>query len=307
MKKILALFLAAALVLGLSAASSARGRKFGASLMDMSSPYFVVLNDTIRAVVEDNGDTLLMLDPERKQENQNAQIREMIAQGVDAIFLTPVDWKEVADALRVCKEAGIPVINVDAPVYDEDLVACVICSDNLEAGRLCGEDLLKQLWGGKIAILTDPITKTGLDRISKFEEIVTATPGFLVAVKRDCGGREDRAYAVMREIIQKMRDIDAVMCTSDTVATGAIAALREAGKLADILVYGVNGSPEGKKAILAGEMAGTSAQSPIGMGHIACEMAYRVLAGKKVEKHVTVPVLFINKSNLSRFFLDGWQ
>ena len=196
---------------------------------------------------------------------------------------------------------------MDAPVYDEDLVACVICSDNLEAGRLCGEDLLKRMKGGKVALIGNFGAKTGIDRMTRFEEIIATNPDFVIAAKKDCKGDKALARVMMRAILNEVPDIDAIMCVSDSVALSAIDVLREDGRLEHVLVYGVNGSPDGKKAIKNGELTGTAAQSPISMGHIAYGTVQRILEGKEVEKHVSVPVLFIDAKNLSQFFLDGWQ
>ncbi|MBQ9564712.1 MAG: sugar ABC transporter substrate-binding protein [Synergistaceae bacterium] len=307
MKRTAALFLTIAFILGLAVGAFALGRKFGATYLTLNHSYFVALDKTIRAVLEFNGDMLLSLDPQRDQSQQDAQLQDLIAQGVDAIFLTPVDSKGVSESLRACKEAGIPVINVDTPVYDEALVDCIIESDNQTLGRLCAEDLLQRLWGGKIAIIKNSLAKTGIERSTKIREIVSATPGFLIVNDLDYGRGEKGTKAAVREILRKTPDVDAIMCTSDTLAMWAIDALREAGKLKDVLVYGIDGSPEGKTAVEVGELAGTAAQSPINIGQIACDMAYRILDGEAVEKHISVPVLFINADNLDKFFLNGWQ
>ena len=54
-------------------------------------------------------------------------------------------------------------------------------------------------------------------------------------------------------------------------------------------------------------MTGTAAQSPINIGKIGVEMAYKVLAGEKVEKHIPVPVQLITAENVDTFGVDGWQ
>ena len=307
MKKAVALCLAAVLVLSLAAGAFAEGRKFGACYIT-NSPFFIAVNDTIKAVIEEeNGDTLITLDPERDQEKQIRQINDLIAQGIAALFLTPVDGEGITPALLACREAGIPVINVDSAVQEEDLVTCIIASDNHAAGQFCGEDLLSRIKGGKIAILENSTAKTGFDRIAAFEEAVKDRPDFTIAIRGDSRGKRDIAESVMKDILQKVPDIAAVMCVSDSVALGAVAALKEAGALGRVLVYGVNGSPEAKKAIRDGIMTGTAGQSARNIGHIAASIAYRALDGKQVEKYISAPVLMINADNLHEFFLDGWQ
>ena len=90
-------------------------------------------------------------------------------------------------------------------------------------------------------------------------------------------------------------------------AMNVIEALREVGVKRRLLIYGVNGSPYAKEAIKKGYMAGTAAQSPISMGQIGVETAYQLMDGKKPDKHISVPVIFITAKNVDDFFQDGWQ
>ncbi|MBR0070573.1 MAG: substrate-binding domain-containing protein, partial [Synergistaceae bacterium] len=198
MKKLFILFLAVVLVVSSFSIAGAQGKKFGATYMTMNNPFFGVMNDAIKAAVEANGDTLITLDPALDPVKQISQIEDMVAQGVDAIFLNPVDWQAVAPGLMAAHEAGIPIINVDAAVYDEDYVACIVASDNLAAGQVCGEDMLKRLpKGGKAIILGHPTTKTGIDRIAKFKEIIEAHPEFTIAAEDSSEGQLEIAMPKM--------------------------------------------------------------------------------------------------------------
>ena len=205
------------------------------------------------------------------------------------------------------KEAGIPIINVDAPVYDEDLVNCIVASDNLAAGLVCAEDMLKRLpKGGKAIILGHPTTKTGIDRIANFKATIEKHPEFTIAAEDSSEGQLEIAMPKMENIIQAVPDMAVVMCVNDPTALGTIQALR-AANMKGVLVYGVDGSPDAKKMIKDGLMTGTAAQSPINIGKIGVEMAYKILAGETVDKHVPVPVQLITAENVDSFGVDGWQ
>lgn len=105
-------------------------RLFGATYMTRNNPYFDVLNEGIEEVVEANGDILLTRDPLQDQEKQNEQIQEMIDEGIQMLFLNPVDWEKVQPALDACREAGVGIINVDTVVKDRDSVISIIETDN---------------------------------------------------------------------------------------------------------------------------------------------------------------------------------
>lgn len=55
--------------------------------------------------------------------------------------MNPIDSQKIKPALQAAKKANIPVIVVDAPVLDKELVNCTIVSDNYDAGVQCANDM----------------------------------------------------------------------------------------------------------------------------------------------------------------------
>lgn len=301
-------FLLLMLFLIVGMAAQAEGLKFGASYMTMNNPYFVAMNNTIKEKIEIQGDYLVTLDPALDQQKQIDQIHEFIDMGVAAIFLNPVDWQGITPALAACHSAGIPVIVVDAPVYAEEYVTCTIVSDNLSAGQLCGEDMLRRLDGGNVVILEHPTAKSGLDRIQNFEKIIEQHPEFTIVARGNSDGQLDIAMRVMERILQTHDDIDVVMCLNDPTAVGAVAALLSENEMDDdLLVYGIDGSPDGKQLVAEGLLTATVAQFPRSIANAAVETAYDVLAGETVEKTILIPVHLITAENLNNYSLEGWQ
>ena len=95
---------------------------FGFTGIDMENPYFITLEKAIREVIEENEYQLVTKDPASDPETQAAQIQEMIDEGVDAVFLCPVDWEKITPSLEALKDAGIYIINVDTQVKEMDYV-----------------------------------------------------------------------------------------------------------------------------------------------------------------------------------------
>ncbi|NLU52620.1 MAG: sugar ABC transporter substrate-binding protein [Clostridiaceae bacterium] len=282
-------------------------RKFGATYMTMNNPYFEILNGGINEVVEANGDYLITRDPAQDQEKQNSQIYEMIEEGVEAIFLNPVDWKKVKPALIACKEANIPVFNVDTMVYDKEYVVSIIASDNYNAGVQCATDMMSKLDSADIVILDQPIINSITQRIQGFIDTIKGNPNYRVVVQQPAGGELEIAMDVMESIIESGVSFDVVMGGNDPTALGALAALEARHMTGNILIYGVDGSPDGKMMIKEGYLEGTSAQYPREMGKIAAEVAYAYLNGEQVDRNIVVPVTLITKDNLDNFAIDEWQ
>ena len=69
-----------------------------------------------------------------------------------------------------------------------------------------------------------------------------------------------KGHNKMQSLLQANPDIIGVISGNDEMALGAIAALKEAGKLANVKVGGFDGSPDAVAAVKAGEMQYTVLQ-----------------------------------------------
>ncbi len=288
-------------------ASNKKNYKFGATYMTLNNPFFGALNGGIKEVVEANGDSLVALDPALDVNKQISQIEDLVAQGVDAIFVNPADWKGIRPALEAAQKAGIPIINVDAPVFDVELVSSIVVSDNYNAGVLCAKDMMSKMDKAKIVILEHPTAKSAIDRTDGFIDTIKDNPNYEVVAKQSSDGQLEQAMPVMENIIQANPEINVVMALNDPTAMGALAALQAANRAEGVLIYGVDGAPEAKQMIKDGKMTGSAAQSPIGIGKTAADIAYKILKGEAFDKEIFVPVIYIDKNNVDQYGTDGWQ
>ena len=284
--------------------------RIGYSVIDMENPYFITLESAIREELNGQNCELIVKDPKTDPDTQATQIQEMIDEGIQAIILSPVDWEKITPSLEALKEAGVKIINVDTQVKEMDYVDAYIGSDNYSAGVLCGEDLIKRCpEGGKVAILECPTQNSVNDRISGFEEtLAKAENGFEIVAREDTSGEFQKSLEAAQKILSEHSDIVAIMCGNDQMAVGAKTALNVAEQ-SQILIYGVDGSPDIKKELKKTEnqIAGTVAQSPIGMGKDAANIVINILKGKDYEKEIKEDVFMINQDNVDMYGVDGWQ
>ncbi len=283
-------------------------QKFGATYMTMNNPYFIALDNSIEAVLAANGDVLITRDPAQTQEKQNAQIKEMIEEGVVAIFVNPVDWKEIKPALELCYEAGVPVFNIDTYVYDSKYVVSCILSDNYNAGVQIAQDVMKKKPGAKIAIINDQNINSTALRVQGFLDTIRGHDEYRVVFHKNVTAELEEAMEITKQMIDEGIAYDVILGGNDPTALGALAALQlRRVDLQDILIYGIDGSPDGKAMIEQGFLEGTSAQFPIEIGRTAAELAYEYLGGKEVKREIIIPVQLITRDNLTHFDPDGWQ
>ena len=284
------------------------GYVFGYSCIDMDNPYFDTLRRSLENTLGENEYRLISKNPGSDAQVQAAQLQELMDEGVDAVFLCPVDWEAVTPALEALQEAGIPVINIDTQVKEESLTKAYIGSDNRNAGYVCGEDLKKRCpRGGKILLLECPSINSINERITGFEQAI-ANAGFEVLDRADVNGEKEKAKEAMGEFLEKYPKIDGVMCGNDQVALGALEAVKESGRQG-IRIYGVDDSPDVKQEIAKPDspMTATGAQSPIRIGKAAAETGIAILDGEKFETTTYEDTFLIDKGNVEMYGTDGWQ
>lgn len=282
--------------------------KFGFSCISMENPYYETLEASIREAIEESGSTLISRDPKGDSTAQIQQIRDMIADGIQAIFLCPVDWEKIAPALTELKEADIEIINLDTQVQDREEVDAYVGSDNINAGVICGEKLIEAAPdGGQVVILECTTQNSIIDRINGFEETI-AGKGFEVVERSETGGKKDEAKTQMARILKEQDHITAVMCGNDQIALGALETIEEAGR-SEMMIYSVDGSPKLKQELAkdGSLVVGIAAQSPINIGKSAVTVALQIMNGERYEKETLEEVLFIDRSNVGMYGVDGWQ
>jgi ribose transport system substrate-binding protein len=282
--------------------------KFGYTCMDGSNPFFVIIEKTIRDAVTADGHELIATDPANDVTRQINQIEDMIAQDIDAIFLNPVDAEGIRPALDQLKQAGIPIINFDTEVADLSYVTSYVGSDNYNAGKVCGDDLVKRLPnGGPILVLDSPTMQSVTDRTNGFLAAIEGK-GFDIVGRQDARGNLELSMRLTEDLLQANQNVVAIFGGNDPTALGCLAAAK-AANLTSCLIYGVDGSPDIKAEIASGDslIAGSGAQSPVTIAKDSVDVMYKFMGGADVDARYPVRTFLINADNVAQYGTDGWQ
>ena len=243
----------------------------------------------------------MTLDAQWNGLKQRNDISDLVLQNAAGIFINPVNWEGIRGSLLQAQRQHVPCIVVDAPVKDMDLVVCQVASDNVEAGRLAARALAQVRRPAQIVILHRSVNKACIDRVAGFQEEIARYGDMKILDVQEGQGTTEGARPVMQDLLGRYPDLNAVFPINDPSALGAVSALESAGRLGQVTIVTVDGSPEGVTAIKAGKLLSTSAQFPKEIGRIAAEKMYEHLAGKPVEKDIKVPVELIRKDNADSF------
>lgn len=291
-------------------AASGGPYKFGYTCMDGTNPFFVTIQEKMKELVEANGDELIITDPGNDVTKQISQVEDMLSQNLDGLFMNPVDAQGIIPALDQAQAAGVPMVGFDTEVGDMSYLVSYTGSDNYNAGKVVGEDLVKKCPdGGPIIVLDSPTMQSVVDRTNGFLDAIEGH-GFEIVAQQDAKGNLQEAMGIAEDLLQAHPDVVAIFGGNDPTALGALAAANAAGlEKGKCLIYGVDGSPDVKSELAAGTslMEGTGAQSPIAIAEQAVEIMYNYLAGETVDERYPVDTFLITADNVAEYGTDGWQ
>lgn len=277
--------------------------RIAASFMSLNNPFWIAENDVLKAEIEKRGGELVTYDAQLNQEKQIQQIEDAVASGVDAVIVSPNDWKGIKPALEACNAKNVPVVVIDTKVFDGDLVATQVVSDNVLGGKLCAQALVDALDGkGNIAIIDLSTNMAVQDRMEGFMSVISEYPDMKIVAQQDGDGSVEAALPLMENMLQANEQIDAVFGTNDPAAIGAIAALDSANKLDSTYVVGIDGAKDACELIKNGKLLGTAAQYPSLLATEVVNQVYNILDGNEPEEDVIyVEEQWISQENVEEY------
>ena len=118
--------------------SSAFADTFALVTINQQALFFNQINDGANAAAKAAGVDLVIFNANNVPSAQNDAIENYITQKVDGIILVAIDVNGVKPAITAAKNAGIPVIAIDAQIPEGDNIAFVGV-DNTAAGGEIGQ------------------------------------------------------------------------------------------------------------------------------------------------------------------------
>ena len=211
---------------------------------------------------------------------QNTLISECIAQGYDAIILEAADSVAVSPVVKEAEEAGIAVITLNMGC--DAIHTLHLESNSYNAGWLAGEAITEKLNGeGKVILLDVPAElKASAHHGTGFEDYIAENSNFeLIDYQNVAGFSQEEANTIMRDLLTKHDDIDAVFAVADDEAMGVLQAINSAGRQDEgILVFGAEGLPSALNAIKDGSLYGTAWSDRFGVVKTALNMSLYFIA-----------------------------
>ena len=300
MKRLLTMFLALMMVMGVVA--SAGAVTVGFTQIGQESDWRTANTDSIKAAVAAAGWEMVYDDAQQKQENQVKALRNFISQNVDYILFTGVvatGWDEV---LKEVNEAEIPLILVDRmpeqATLDAITYAAAFGGDFVEEGRRMAlwtanyvEKLGKSGEELNVVILEGTTGSSAAnDRQTGIMEVLANYPNLKVIASQTGNFTRAEGQAVMESFLKAHDKIDILLAHNDDMALGAIESIKAAGKDPgeDIIIVGCDAPKTAFDAIIAGDMNATIECTPL-YGPFVVDALNKLIAGEVMDKTLVHP------------------
>ena len=229
---------------------------------DPANPYWFTEGEVAKKTAEELGYTATVAAHKGDTNVESNLIDAAITNSAKAIILDPANADGSVGVVRKATEAGIPVFLVNAEINESGIAIGQLVSNNAQ-GAAIGAVQWQELVGDEakyVEFFGNPADNNAATRSNGYKTVLSQYPGLEKVAEEVANWDRTQGYNKMQSIIQANPEIDAVISGNDEMALGAIAALKEAGKLEGVTVGGFDGSPDAVEAIKAGEMAYTVLQ-----------------------------------------------
>ncbi len=246
---------------GYTASASAAGL-ISIIVNDPANPYWKTEGDVAKATAEKLGYTANVSANKGDTNTESTLIDTAIANKSVAIILDPANADGSIGAVKKAVAAGIPVFLVNAEINQEGLAKAQLVSNNAQGAAIGATQWVADVGdkGNYVELFGNPSDNNAATRSNGYETVISQYPGLKKVGQEVANWDRTQGYQKMQSLLQAHPDIIGVISGNDEMALGAIAALKEAGKLSQVKVGGFDGSPDAVAAIKAGELQYTVLQ-----------------------------------------------
>jgi len=236
---------------------------------------------------------------------QDNLVDAAIASGAAAIVLDNAGRDASISAVRRATRAGVPCFLIDRDIDATGIAKAQIIADNAQGARMVASEFARDIGptGGDYAELLGIESDTNAQvRTRGFHTVLDRLPELHLVSAQSANWSQSEAFSKTEIILQSNADLRGIIAGNDTMALGAVAALRASGRT-HIIITGFDGSPDALAAIRAGEMSATELQPALLIAYRAVDELNRFLrTGSTGEPELQIiPCDLVTHANVDDF------
>jgi ribose transport system substrate-binding protein len=297
---------AAVLAVSLGSVQAKEAKKIGLAVANLQANFFNQIKQAVEAEAKTRGITVVTVDAKGDGPTQINQVQDLLTQNIDALIYIPAGAAAATVPVKLAKQAGIPVVNVDRNAEGAP-GDTFLATDTVSSAKAVCDYILKQAGGkGKMVIIHGQKgTTPELDRSKGCAESLKANPDVkVVAEQYSNNWFQDEGFQIMQNMLQANPDVSIVFAQADALALGAAQAIKVGNPSQKIVVGGFDGDTAALEALGKGVFDVTATQQTQKMGRDAVENAVKLVAGEKVPPVQLLDATLTTKDNVAGFIAN---
>ncbi len=276
---------------GLGLAARKHPLKIGAIFPLEGNPYFIDVINGIRACEKELADYAVSVSIKTTRgfsaETQLERIAELCREGMQALILSPINEKAIADRINELVDSGIPVITSNTDL-EKSKRLCYVGTDYTKSGKMAA-GLMGLVAGGKqmnVVILTGSIHVLGHNQsISGFNSVNKEQyPNIRVVDVEETLDNSDVSYSITKRLLEADALPDAIYMTAGAVG-GTCKALVETGYAGRIKLFTHDCTLESRPYLESGVITASIPQDPFQQGYQPVKILFDYFLDKQPPKN----------------------
>ncbi|MNG86117.1 D-ribose-binding periplasmic protein precursor [compost metagenome] len=306
----LAVISSLSLALPFSAAHAEDKPKVALVMKSLANEFFRTMEDGAKDYQKAHADEFELIANGIKNETDTGEqiriVEQMVNAGAKALVIAPADSKALVSAVKKAMDQGVVVINIDnrldpALLKSKGISVPFVGPDNRKGARLVGDYLANEKLkaGDQVGIIEGvPTTTNAQQRTAGFKDAMDAAQMKIVSVQS--GNWEiDKGNAVAASMLNEYPDLKALLAGNDSMALGAVSAVRAAGKAGQVQVVGYDNINAIKPMLADGRVLATLDQAASQQAVYGIQAALKMVKGEKpdvdADNVIQTPVQLITK------------
>lgn len=228
-------------------------------------------------------------------DEQKAFVEQALKDKPDVVIFIPVDDVAMIEPMKRLTDAKIPVVVAGNALPGRAVT--FVSADDVEIGYRQARYLFEKLGGkGQIVVIEGvPTAPTNRDRLRGYQRAFAEFPGIKVLGQGTGNYQQPDGKRAMAKLLAEHAQIDAVLSANDSMALGALEALKEAGRTTTVI--SINGILDAVRQIETGAILASVDFNMFKIGCTATRAAVRHLKGEPLPEKVMLPAEIIDKTN----------
>lgn len=227
----------------------------------LSNPFFAAEAKLAKQEAQKLGYRTLVLNNNSDPNLQATQIDEAISDHAAAIILDNASATASVAAIQKAKNAHIPTFLIDREINKTGVAVAQLVSNNYTGAQLGGAEFAKLMHDkGQYAELLGLSTDTNAaTRSQGYHSVLNQISGLHMVAQQSANWDQTKAFQVTETILQAHPNIKGIISGNDTMALGALAALK-ATHHTNVIVTGLDGSQQVVNSVKSGGIKATVLQ-----------------------------------------------